>query len=354
MTEPQTLGRFAFVDHLRGMAALAVAVFHAFGSTFDTAMWAPLLPFAACAELGWQGVHVFFVLSGFCIAEKIASLVRSGRGPRAFMRDRFWRIMPAYWATLLVCLLLGLAAVPFNGKSPASALPPSMWAWFLDFGLVQHWFEVPSLLLVSWTLAYEAAFYLIAALFLAFRPAVGEWGVITAGCVLTVFCFLIRSCEIETPLRFWPEFWTGFLAHAFLLRRKVWLGIAVVLTLAFVTLLIPANPIGQLHLVSVLTAIVLLAAYRHDQDLIRWPAWQWLGQIGVWSYSLYLVHAPLLSRSLNLGRRYVPPDSPLYALLLLGALALTLYCAWIFSRLVEGPIERWRHRPKLQVECQIA
>lgn len=354
MTAPPPIGRFAFIDHLRGISALAVAVFHAFGSIYGAAMWAPLAPFASFAELGWQGVHVFFVLSGFCIAAKISSLSRSSLGVRAFVRDRFWRIVPAYWLTLVGCVLLGLAAAPFNGRPFSSALPPSALAWFTDLVLLRHWFGIPSLLLVSWTLAYEGAFYLLAALLLMVRPSVGERGILVAGSLLTIACFVIPSPGLDTPLRFWPEFWIGFLVHACLTRQHVWRGVAIAGALGFAASIVPGDPSGQLHGISVLTAMILLCTYRYDEALSGWGPWRWLGRVGAWSYSLYLIHAPLLSRTINLGRRYISPDSPGYVLLLLGALAFTLCCAWTFSRLVEVPIEHWRRRPRVSPARQTA
>ena len=62
--------RFAFVDALRGMAALGVAAYHIFRYGPLAAAAEPVLPNAVNGALhhGWIGVQIFFVISGFVIA----------------------------------------------------------------------------------------------------------------------------------------------------------------------------------------------------------------------------------------------------------------------------------------------
>ena len=93
---------------LRGLAATLVVLFH--------------LQAAAIAEghqpgiLGWfeggeVGVDVFFVLSGFVIVH--AARGRQHLGAGWFLRQRFWRIVPPYWAVLALTLvaMAGLAVM---------------------------------------------------------------------------------------------------------------------------------------------------------------------------------------------------------------------------------------------------
>jgi len=71
-------------------------------------------------------VHVFFVISGFCIAEKLASLAARDQGVGAFIYDHFWRIFPPYWAILVVAVLLNLVASPVNQVPLAHGLTPTI------------------------------------------------------------------------------------------------------------------------------------------------------------------------------------------------------------------------------------
>lgn len=354
MNPAQPLGRYAFIDHLRGLAALAVLIFHAFGSVADTPIWAPLEPIRTIAMHGWQGVHVFFVISGYCITEKIHALAHTGYGPAAFLRDRFWRIAPPYWATLVVCVILGLLSTPFNGLPASSALPPSFAAAIADLAFLQLLWDTPSLLLVSWTLAYEAGFYLIAAGFFALKPLLGKHTLILGSTLLAAICLISPPHLIGGLFAHWPEFWLGMFSHFLLAGGRTRIGAAVLAILAATTISHPFGIASSLHGSALGTAAILLFAYRCDRQLADLACLRWLGFVGVWSYSLYLIHVPILSRTINLGSRFISSASGGYALLLVFSLAAALLAAWIFARLVEQPIEFWRRRRRTVLAAQPA
>ena len=95
-------GRYLTLNHWRGGAAIWVMLFHAYhiwleGDPARLPAW-----FRTIADHGWQGVAVFFAISGYCITERIAEDFRRGRGPLRFLGDRALRIYPAYWAALLL------------------------------------------------------------------------------------------------------------------------------------------------------------------------------------------------------------------------------------------------------------
>src|SRR5438270_7283857 len=95
--------RFAFIDALRGIAALGVAAYHIYH-------YGPL-PKAAAAVTpkflditlrhGWMGVQIFFVISGFVIAYALrsAQITPGFLGNFAFRRSL--RLDPPYWFTIL-------------------------------------------------------------------------------------------------------------------------------------------------------------------------------------------------------------------------------------------------------------
>ena len=57
----------------------------------------------------YLGVPIFFVISGYCIAASADSSRRKGDSPWTFLKRRFWRIYPPYWASLVG--LIALVAV---------------------------------------------------------------------------------------------------------------------------------------------------------------------------------------------------------------------------------------------------
>jgi peptidoglycan/LPS O-acetylase OafA/YrhL len=103
MSTPQRPLYFDTIDVLRGFAALSVVIYH----LIEHLKWqafpvsGPLVWF----RLGWMGVDLFFVISGFVIglsafAEIDKSGVNNFRKP--FMRRRLARIVPLHYLTMLV------------------------------------------------------------------------------------------------------------------------------------------------------------------------------------------------------------------------------------------------------------
>jgi len=337
--------RSAFIGQARGAAALAVTLFHSFGAESGQPIWAPLEPVRAVADFGWLGVHVFFVLSGYCMAEKISSLAAAGRGAGPFLRDRAWRIFPAYWAALLLAIGLGLASAPFNSAGLAGAVPASLGAGLAEFFLVHPYFSATGILLVGWTLVCETGFYVVTALLLAgWRAGLGLGGVLLAGSTLFVASRFVPAGEAWLVPRLWPEFWLGFLAFGGVtgpFRRPC--RIALVLIGALLTIG-PGLVLSPIHGAAWATSAAIVLLHRWDSAIGSLPAIRWLGPVGVWSYSLYLIHAPILSRLHNLAIRYAPAESALYAVQWLVSLAIAIGAGWLFYRAVEAPLERWRHR----------
>src|SRR3954471_15137123 len=92
------------IQALRAIAACAVVVLHAYPDVH-----APL----GNAGYGAAGVDLFFVISGFIIAN-----VAQGRTSDEFLRDRLWRIYPLWWVAAVPWLFM----VPRGPISVASTL----------------------------------------------------------------------------------------------------------------------------------------------------------------------------------------------------------------------------------------
>lgn len=341
--------RSALVGQARGAAALAVLLFHTFGAEAGIAIWPPLEPIRAIADHGWLGVHVFFVLSGYCMGEKLSALHAAGRGAGGFLLDRAWRIYPAFWGAMIFAVALGLASAPFNRSGWSGALPASFATGLAEAALIHPYFGVSGLLLISWTLVCETGFYAVTAvLFRGWRAGMGFGGFLLIGAALSAVAVRVPSDPAWMVLRLWPEYWLGLLAYgatAFAWReptRPRVLCIAGLSGASLLTLFAPPGSFVSFHLAAVCTAVALVGLHRWDGWIAANPATRWLGAVGVWSYSLYLVHAPLVSRWHNLAISFAPAESPRYALLWLVSLALGLAGGWIFYRAVEAPLERLR------------
>ncbi|SDZ21121.1 Peptidoglycan/LPS O-acetylase OafA/YrhL, contains acyltransferase and SGNH-hydrolase domains [Amycolatopsis xylanica] len=134
--------RFPALDGLRAVAAVLVVVFHYGGENWVRAN-------------GWIGVHMFFVLSGYLITTlALREEARNGRVSLAdFYIRRVFRIMPVYYAVLLIVVLLTY----LRGEYPTSGLSGAL-PYFLTFTNEYH---VIGVFGQAWTLGVEQKFYLV-------------------------------------------------------------------------------------------------------------------------------------------------------------------------------------------------
>jgi len=167
-------GKLEGIEALRGIAAVAVVLYHA-ARHMDRAHGAPNL--MAWFQPGHGGVDLFFVLSGFIILHvHRADIDRPERLGRYAWR-RFVRLMPIYWIALGLTALMLLAG--------GNAVMPGWFAWSATL-LPTHG---EPLLGVAWTLQHELLFYAAFAVLILNRSAgiavMAAWllwiGVRTAG-----------------------------------------------------------------------------------------------------------------------------------------------------------------------------
>lgn len=161
---PSHFPYFGQLTGLRFIAALGVVLCHfegVIGQVERLHFW---------YVLGGNGVALFFVLSGFVIAGNITSGTYSYR---QYAVHRFARIVPVYWLSLLVTLLLFLIG-GWQYSSVASGEIFSdelILSFFLNFFALQAWF--PNTVIQqfwnapAWSISSELFFYLCAPLFLA-------------------------------------------------------------------------------------------------------------------------------------------------------------------------------------------
>lgn len=166
----------AHIQVLRAFAAFAVLVSHLRVIESKYAI-DPVLP-ESCS-LGYVGVDLFFVISGFIMARLSFGAGRGLSAAMAFAIARCGRIYPLYWAVsaLLVALWLIRPDMVFS-SSPDK---PHLLKSFLLLPDTR-----PPLLVVGWTLVHEMYFYLVfAAVLLLPRRATAPMLVVWGGVVVT-------------------------------------------------------------------------------------------------------------------------------------------------------------------------
>ncbi len=361
-----------FLDGIRGIAALYVAGFHATRFTGDGAVhWTSPLAKAVggALSLGYYSVAVFIVLSGFCLGIPVAKSAQRdlpGGFGRYLMR-RAKRILPPYYAALLLFALLiwtvPLLAVP-HGTEWDSKIPltlPSLfahlllihnvhadWVYRIDgplWSVATEWqiyFLYPFLLIPVWKraglamavtvgLAVGAALALLGAgkldLGLAHPWYLGLFALGMSGAAL-----VFSADQTASRLRNWlsESYFTCFAV-----------GLCLVLLAVIRLTDLPAKlPLSEILAGVATTAVITHLALREAEGrpaswLLRQlqsPPTLWLG---LFSYSVYLIHSPLLAwfnlATLDLA---LSPDQRL-ALMLLIAMPLAVMASYVFHLLVE-------------------
>ncbi|HXI20542.1 MAG TPA: acyltransferase, partial [Gemmatimonadales bacterium] len=160
---PETRPHLPGLDGVRGVAILLVMAFHftTYGPgpyrTLDLAVLGP-------SSIGWAGVDLFFVLSGFLITGILLDERDSPRFYRDFYARRVLRILPLYFAALVVWLVI---APLFARWVPALQVPhgsaPWLWAHASNIylAITRSYARVPFGTGHFWSLSVEEQFYLL-------------------------------------------------------------------------------------------------------------------------------------------------------------------------------------------------
>ena len=295
------------IQGLRGLAVGLVVLYHA------------KLPFVSG---GYAGVDVFFVISGFLITQHLAeSLERTGRiGFGSFYARRARRLLPAAVVVILLTVLAALLWLPplqlravfveagasllyvpnvllaANGTSYLAETTPSMFQQYWSLGVEEQFYLVwPAFLLLVWRFTRSRRTLLI---ILAALVALS----LAASVVLTTVNQPLAFFLL--PTRAW-EFGVGALVALGVARLPRpgaraaalagWVGLALVAVAAVAYGDATLYP-GYAALAPVVgTALVIAvgtgAATQRANPVVTWRPLRWVGDI---SYSLYLVHWPLL------------------------------------------------------------
>ena len=171
MTNPnKSLKYIPELDGLRAIACLAVMFFHLHIPGFS---------------LGWSGVYLFFVLSGFLIT---SILIDSKDKPNYFLRfytRRSLRIFPIYYITLILALVIALIQ-----KQNISDFP--QYLLYLQnniLGWKQWSVNFPGFMNHTWTLAVESQFYLVYPLLIFYLK---ENYLLILSVIVVILSFLLR------------------------------------------------------------------------------------------------------------------------------------------------------------------
>jgi peptidoglycan/LPS O-acetylase OafA/YrhL len=358
---PSKRTRFAAIDGLRGLAALAVVLGHVYesvGSPYPD----HLLSIAFFLN---SGVDLFFVISGFCLFYPLTS-PGSKANWRVFYFRRARRLLPPYYVALAAVIVLPLLVEPALRRLGLPVTPVSWAPWrqiwthalFLHTLFRDTYYNLNGPL---WSLALEWQFYLAfpLAVFLLRRlgwRAVILIGMITVGyrVVVTAIVPGVQQWNVDIvdlfPSR-WLEFVLGMLVALQVRRRgqqaisrsSELLDIAGIFCLYFLAAFILYGPLAHYPypqedlLDSLLWSPLLLLACTTGTIFARIVAHPVLVWLGIRSYSLYLIHLPILfSLGPLVAQANLGQPASLIVMATVG-IPLSLICTALFFQLFERP-----------------
>lgn len=330
MTRPTRPRQLRTIEAGRGLAALAVVLFHA-SSVFSAPKYWNVKPFGVAFDWGYAGVFYFFALSGFIIAEVHARDVGVPARLRRYAGRRLVRIYPVYWIVLAGIVLLGLAGM---GTRVAPAMLASSIALV---GADNH----ATALAVAWTLYHEIAFY---AVFAAWIASVRLGQAVTLAWLALIVASLFLALPLPAYLGASVNLVFGFGVAAWWASRRplpAWVALAGALVFAAIaveTVTLRIAPEAWRELAAGASAAVVIAGLvaRERQRAFAVP--RPLLALGAASYSIYLTHFPLLSLLAKLAVAGGLVGRVPAGVAFVVVVALAVVGGFLFHRLVERPL----------------
>jgi peptidoglycan/LPS O-acetylase OafA/YrhL len=318
--------RLTFLDGLRGLAILAVILYHSY------VRWPAMMPYGdkyaqvPLFSYGWLGVELFFLISGFVIFMTLEKSLNF----RDFISRRWLRLFPA----MLICSLAVFASASLFPERPRGVvamrdmlpgltfIEPSWWEVFLHSpqGLIEGAF---------WSLFVEVKFYFVAGLLYFFiggrKMIVALFLLFFSATAIGKLQHLFPAAGLRLPDLIMENssaaqfgwFAAGALYYRYFHERKTsLLGAAILVALAAAIVtggLKTQQTIAAVMVVAIFTAAVSISLI---QSILSSKSLIFLGFI---SYPLYLLHENMLvAMIIKIGRATPWMPSILMPLLPIG------------------------------------
>ena len=351
------------LDGIRGVAALYVVVHHSWLLSFHgyPANTGP-------AWLGWLlygrlAVVVFITLSGFSLAVSPARKEWQLGGVARFARRRAWRILPPYWAALAFSLVIAWAVTPQLHSGPPTGTSVVVYGL-----LLQDVVAAPVPNGAFWSIAVEAELYLVFPLLLLIRRRAGAAAVLAAVTAPVVAVGLLAPSLSTTDrltgvtLQFAPLFAMGVLAAGVVaagdrIRTLPWHWLAALAAAPAVLLMLlegSAWTVNHYYWIDLavgpgIAMLLVSVATGRPAALVWLLATRPVRSLGTFSYSLYLIHVPIVvAISRKLVAPHLAPGLPAFWVTLALAVPMSVLTARLFATVFEIPFQRYRGWPALR------
>jgi len=352
-TTDKPSSRVVQLDFVRGIAILLVIDRHAI--TLPTSNVLARANGFVGEHVGWMGVDLFFVLSGFLVGGLlIQEIVKTGHvRVSRFLVRRMLKIWPAYYFYLIFQIILR--------RHPLNTF---VWQNVLN---IQNY--AGTSLSHTWSLAVEEHFYLLLPFTLlliyskkSLRPRLES--ILLAVCAV-VLCIRIVSFLIvgvgnsqwETHTRLDSLLFGVLLSHILyssrerfdgLLRHRVILA-ALSIGVFVIALLVPGHESAYMATVGYTVnylcfAALMLLVYGYHGWLNQTYLYKFVAWIGRYSYGIYLWHLSVREPLAHFAQRLRLPDSIAWIVLIAAQYAAAIVLGVVVTKLVEFPVLRLRDR----------
>ena len=314
---------------------------------------------------GLLGVPMFFVISGYCIAHAATRSLSAPQPVAWFLKARVRRIYPPYALASLMAAALSLMltvlirhhVVRTSGLGALNLLHQD-WRFYVGaLMLTQVPLHVGVMIPVFWTLSYEVAFYAVVALFLAgaawakqTHRLLDALSAVTVGALIWL---ILVGPNCPFPWNLWPPFGLGVLAYQMLAQTKRasprWIFFLCSVLIAVFALRHGGEDVkygvsaGGRALFYLGFSSGLLLLFRWDDRMADWRTVRLLAGIGMFSYSLYLIHGLALGFVTQAVSRIASIEAHPW-LLYLVKLALCVVAGKLFFHFCERPFLDTRQR----------
>tara|TARA_R110002051_G_scaffold313322_3_gene389315 strand:+ start:5713 stop:6759 length:1047 start_codon:yes stop_codon:yes gene_type:complete len=334
--------RLESIDFLRGIAALAVVLYH---STHNKGLLdTEGIVYNFFKFGGGFGVSVFFVISGYILPYSMYKSSYKLKNYKAFFFKRITRIEPVYIASIIFTIFVFYTC---------SQLPIEYWkngsynvnftnfilhlGYLISFFSQQNWINP-----VFWSLGVEFQFYLIIGLIFPLFMRSNKYVTFSLTLISALFFWWVFEVFIKgsylhyggTVLRVLPMFYLGIVLFQF--QEKVidkYLYILLSILLFYLCFI----EFKWSDILAVVFALVIIVTVKKAH-----PVFLFLGKI---SFSLYLVHVPLGGFFILFIKQHFQDDLTRTIMTFLCVIPI-IFVSYIFYVLIEEPCIKWSKKIK--------
>ncbi len=360
---------YAVINVLRALLAWIVVAAHV---TWYTGLLITYPKFDFINKFAYYAVLEFVIISGFVITNLV---LRSNESYGSYLQRRFFRIYPVY----LVCLLAGVVTTLLTFHAfDMLWQPQSSQAHDLQMisaslrgrGFFEHlsahlallhgmipdsslYYSQMMFLAPAWSLSLEWQFYMLAPFVVrVLQTNRGIWPYCLVALALAGQALSMKSFFGAFAL---PSFLPGagaYFAIGILTRLQLDNGFAIRKLRPDLVLLVVGALLLKLPLAPLLTWVGVVLAMTgvmapitdklRSRPLLR--LWETLEELGLQSYSTYLVHLPIIQLTIYFGAMFSLNVWVIVALVLVVGLSATAICSRLLYQYVERPAMQYASR----------